>query len=125
MATQREITFLRQFAVLWGLLTAVYLGTTLYRALAYHISPAYPTYAGRSAVLAVWLDIFAVVRSRTILRLAVMLTLLSSVLLSGAVVVTAALHGRRLLIGRTAFTILFAILLYQKTRDMIAQRRLT
>lgn len=100
----------------------MYAAAVIYRAIVYDVAPGYPTFAGFSAILAVWLDYYSFVRSRFWLRLGVIAAVFASVALNLTIITRLILEGRSVPLGRSAFTLLFLILLYDKTRDVLAHR---
>ena len=87
-----------------------------------HAPPGLPSFAGFSAVAAVWADYFAFVRDRILLRLCVLLSLLAAIGFNTAIIARRILETQTLSAGRTLVTLLFLFLLYDKTHDVIVQR---
>jgi hypothetical protein len=112
----------RRFPLLWGLLTATYAAGVVYRALVTHIPPGLPSFAGISAVTAVWLDYLTFVRDRLLLRYGVLLSLLAALVLNTAIIARRILEAHTLSVGRMLATLLFLLLLADKARDIITQR---
>jgi len=112
----------RRFPLLWGMLTCTYALAVGYRAIVSHVPPGLPSFAGFSAVGAVWLDYFAFVRDRILLRLCVLVSLLAAAGFNAAILAKGIADAHTLSPGRAIVTLLFLFLLYDKTRDVIAQR---
>jgi len=101
---------------MWAFLTAGYACAVGYRASVDHIAPGIPTFAGFSAVLAVWLDFYAFFHSHLLARITVLIALFATISLNIEIITNRVVHGRALPFGRLAFTLIFAVLLYDKAR---------
>lgn len=114
----------RRFPLLWGVLTCVYATAVVYRAVIMDALPGLASFAGFSAVAAVWLDYSAFVHDRLVLRVWVLLSLLAAAGFNAAIIAKGLSHAHSFAVGRSLITLLFLFLLYDKTRDVIAQRGL-
>jgi hypothetical protein len=109
--------------VLWGALTGVYLGAVLYRVIALGAPVALPTYAGFSAIAAVWFALVDAVHPRDALRAATITSLAASIALNAAIISRAIVTSRAIPVLRVVFTLLlFAGLLSTTLR---VERHLT
>ena len=114
--------FVRRFPLLWGTLTATYAFAIAYRAVVLQLPPGLPTFAGFSAVAAVWLDYYAFVRSRILLRFGVILSLLTAAGFNAAILAQRAIAGQAFSFGRLLATLLFLFLFGDKMRAVIVRR---
>lgn len=100
------------------MLTATYGLAVAYRAVEQSVVPGLPTLAGFSAIAAVWLGFFDFVRTRRNLRIAIVLAILATILLTTAAIVSSALHGRGVPIEQFWFTIIFVYVLLGKVHEL-------
>lgn len=117
----RDRADVRRFTRLWGALTGVYLATVLYRLFALHHTPGLPTYAGLSAIAAVWLSLFDAGSPHDVFRLGAITSLFASVTLNLAVITRAVVAGRTIPVTRSLFTILLMICLFRMTWQELRQ----
>jgi hypothetical protein len=103
--------FVRRFPILWGMLTATYGLAVAYRAVAQSVAPGLPTLAALSAIAAVWLGFFEFDRTHRYLHVAIVLTLVATILLNTAAILSSAMHGRGVPAEQSIFTIIFLYVL--------------
>jgi hypothetical protein len=102
-------TAARRLAILWGVLTGVYVAAVLYRSIALRKPVALPTYAGFSAVAAVWFTLADAVHPRDLWRASAITSLLASIALNAAIIARAFTISRAIPGLRIVFTlVLFA-----------------
>ena len=114
----------RRFTLFWGGLTGVYLAAVFYRLLALHHAPGLPTYAGFSAVTAVWLALGDSLHPRSALRIGAMVSLFASVTLNAAVITRTVVSGRAVPVARSLFTLLLLVELLRMTLRELRQLNL-
>jgi hypothetical protein len=95
--------------LLWGALTGVYMAAVLYRIIAMREPVALPTYAGFTAVAAVWFALADAVHPRDLWGASAITSLLASIALNAAIIARAYMISRTIPGLRIVFTlVLFA-----------------
>ena len=103
------------------MLTATYGLAVAYRAVAQSVIPGLPTFAALSAIAAVWLGFFGVVRAHRYLHFAIVLTLVATILLNAAAIISSSIHGRGLPAEQSIFTIIFVYVLLGRLHELQAR----
>jgi hypothetical protein len=123
MADAQEIrSFLKRFPVVWGVFTAAYAFTVIYRAAAFGLWPSLPSLAACLAITAVWMDILQLTRGSIRLRLAVAALVLMTLVTNAALAVIAILGGKGFPGGRLILTVFFSLILHERLTDIAAHK---
>lgn len=110
---------LRGVIVLWSGITLVYLVAVTHRLLWLHTPPGLATFAAVSAVLAVWLELFAIRSARALLDVGVASALFASVVMNTAIIAGAVVQSKRTVLPRAGFAVLLLIVLFWKTHNLV------
>jgi hypothetical protein len=104
-----------RLVILWGALTGVYLAAVIYRVVVLHEPVGLPTYAGFSAVAAVWFSLLDAVHPREALRIGAIASLGASIIANAAIISRAFVASRGTPVLRILFTLLLLIALLNST----------
>jgi hypothetical protein len=117
LTDQSDRTGVVRLTVLWAVLTGAYLAVVLYRATALHTALGLSSYAGFSAVAAVWFALIDTVHPHEVLRAGAITALLASITLNAAIISLTFRTDPATSAARVIFTLLlFAGLLTTKFR---------
>ena len=106
LTQQRRHTTALRLTILWGALTVVYLTAVAHRVIALGEPVALPTYAGFSAIAAVWFTLVDSVHPRDVWKAGAITSLLGSIVLNAAIISRAYMTSRTIPALRVLFTLL-------------------